>query len=66
MGKIADIIYDTLGYMYCDNCRNAIDGNCDECHRKYNNWGVSMETAELIEQLCVEQGVDLGEDKNVE
>ena len=50
MGRIAELIYDELSYAYCDNCRNAIDGNCDDCHRKYQNWGISKETAEFLER----------------
>ena len=54
---IADIIYDNLGYMYCDNCRfnseiseeesNEMFGywGCEDCHRKYNGWGISKSTA---------------------
>ena len=45
---ISNIIYDSLNYMYCDNCRyNSEIGeddptwSCDDCHRKYNSWGVS-------------------------
>ena len=62
MGKIADIIYDELFYMYCDNCRYQIDSNdedgtdhCENCHRKYNGWGVSKETAEAIEKRCLKE-----------
>lgn len=55
--NIANIIYDELSYMYCDNCRYATelieDPNtdippCDDCHRKSNNWGISMAEAERI------------------
>ena len=62
MGKIADIIYEELDYMYCDNCRYRIDSideygfdHCDDCHRKYNGWGVSKETAERIEKQCLKE-----------
>lgn len=60
MGKIADAIYDDLSYMYCDNCRynsNSVDeyGNdhCEYCHRKYNGWAISRQTAESIERKCL-------------
>lgn len=50
--KIAQIIYDNLPYMYCDNCRyNSEIKNeygCEDCHRKYNSWGISMATAKGI------------------
>lgn len=56
--KIAEIIYETLDYMYCDNCRFNSEisekdcdesGNiygCEDCHRKYNGWGISMAASE--------------------
>lgn len=65
MGKIADIIYKELNYMYCDNCRYnseivdkdeyGCNPNCEDCHRKYNGWGISRKEAERIEQLCNER-----------
>ena len=53
---IANIIYNTLNYMYCNNCRfnseikesDSDEWNCDECHRKYNGWGVSMQESNRI------------------
>lgn len=59
MGKIADIIYKELNYMYCDNCRYNSElktdeyGNsgCEDCHRKYNGWGISKAEAERIENI---------------
>ena len=39
------MIYDSLDYMYCDNCRYNSEINdensCDDCHRKYNSWAIS-------------------------
>jgi len=65
MGKIADIIYEELGYMYCDNCRyqeNSEDeygiDHCEYCHRKYNGWAVSKETAEAIEKRFFKECVE--------
>jgi len=50
--KIAQIIYDNLPYMYCDNYRynSEIEDEygCEDCHRKYNGWGISMATAKGI------------------
>lgn len=50
--KIAQIIYDNLSYMYCDNCRynSEIEDEygCEDCHRKYNGWGISMAIAKGI------------------
>ena len=53
---IANIIYNTLNYMYCDNCRfdseiqedDSDEWCCDDCHRKYNGWGISMYTSNEI------------------
>ncbi len=68
MGKIADIIYRELSYMYCDNCRhskNPIDeygvDHCEDCHRKHNGWGVSKAEADRIEKLCEEEEGKAGE-----
>lgn len=59
--KIAEIIYDELGYMYCDNCRynSEIDEDepnygCDDCHRKYNGWGISMAKANRLAEMAIE------------
>ena len=54
--RIAEIIYEQLSYAYCDNCRYALEipededrfSPCDECYRKYNNWGISMAEAKRI------------------
>lgn len=46
------VIYETLSYVYCDSCRGGnkkfINENpdyCDDCHRKYQSWGISESTA---------------------
>lgn len=58
--KIAEIIYEELPYMYCDNCRYATEITedpdriftpCDDCHRKYNGWGISMNEAKRIAHI---------------
>lgn len=41
---IASIIYGTLDHMYCDNC-----------HRKYNGWGVSMQESNKIAKEILKQ-----------
>lgn len=59
--KIAELIYNYLDYMYCDNCRynSEKDKNefgyrpCDDCHRKNNGWAVSMATANEIANRIV-------------
>lgn len=60
---IASIIYGTLDHMYCDNCRfnseikesDNGEWNCDECHRKYNGWGVSMQESNKIAKEILKQ-----------
>lgn len=60
---IANIIYSTLDHMYCDNCRfnseikesDSDEWNCDECHRKYNGWGVSMQESNRIAKEILKQ-----------
>lgn len=56
--KIANIIYNELSYMYCNNCRyrseigrDEEEWHCDDCHRKYNAWGISMAEAERIAEM---------------
>ena len=67
---IADIIYNNLGYMYCDNCRFGSEiseeesnenfgyWGCEDCHRKYNGWGISKSVsnslAKGIMKICSE------------
>lgn len=54
---ISQIIQNTLDYAYCDNCRynkeirsktEEDDNPCEDCHRKYNQWGVSKKVANSI------------------
>ena len=54
------MIYESLNYMYCDNCRfdseisedycenNDIYYGCEDCHRKYNGWGISKHEANRL------------------
>ena len=56
--EMAKVIYEELGYMYCNNCRynseigeDAPDYGCDDCHRKYNGWGISMAEASRIAKM---------------
>lgn len=57
---IAKIIYERLYYVYCDNCRFNSDRTkwhdneenpCEDCHRKYMNWAISMETANQLAEI---------------
>ena len=60
---IVNIIYGTLDHMYCDNCRfnseikesDNGEWNCDECHRKYNGWGISMQESNKIAKEILKQ-----------
>nr|UVX50457.1 MAG: hypothetical protein [Bacteriophage sp.] len=60
---IANIIYGILDHMYCDNCRfnseikesDNGEWNCDECHRKYNGWGISMQESNKIAKEILKQ-----------
>nr|DAL18230.1 MAG TPA_asm: TFIIB zinc-binding [Caudoviricetes sp.] len=60
---IANIIYNALDHMYCDNCRfsseikesDSDEWSCDECHRKYNEWGVSMQESNRIAKEILKQ-----------
>lgn len=61
---ISQIIYDNLDYMYCDNCRfskeikeeDCDEGmyGCEDCHRKYNGWGISKKVANKLAKEILE------------
>ena len=58
---IAKIIYNKLNYMYCDNCRcnseiekDSDEYGCEDCHRKYNGLGISMQTSKRIAKEILE------------
>lgn len=55
---IATMIYENIGYMYCDNCRYSTeqhtDDSCDDCHRKYNGWGISKYEANRIAKQIID------------
>lgn len=58
---VAKIIYDNLNYMCCDNCRcnseikkDSDECGCEDCHRKYNGWGISMQTSKRIAKEILE------------
>lgn len=53
---ISKLIYKTLNYAYCDNCKFADNNDfnfcCEDCHRKNNNWAVARYTCdELAEKI---------------
>ncbi len=48
--EIIKLLTGQLDYAYCDNCKYGDydkygDRYCDNCHRKYQNWGLSYSTA---------------------
>lgn len=61
---ISTMIYESLNYMYCDNCRfnyeikeeDCEEGmyGCEDCHRKYNGWGISREEANRLAKQIME------------
>ena len=54
--KIAQILVDELDYAYCDNCGTV---DCDECHRKYQQWSLSFDTAlDLADKILEMQKED--------
>lgn len=58
--KIIKILTDELCYCYCDNCEfgnwdKYQDTRCDDCHRKYQNWRLSKETAKSIAKQIIRE-----------
>lgn len=54
--KISKIIYDCLGYIYCNNCRNDGDEEvCQWCNRKAMEWEISEECAEEIADAIIKE-----------
>ena len=67
MNKIEELLYNEIGYCYCDNCgtpdlpyedsddpeqTTAGDIFCEDCHRKYSNWRLSHNAArDLAERI---------------
>ena len=57
--KITKILTDELCYCYCDNCEFANwdkyqDTRCEDCHRKYQNWRLSEDTAKKLAKQIIE------------
>ena len=43
---ISRILEEELNYAYCDNCKHDTgDDECEDCHRKYQNWALGEDTA---------------------
>jgi hypothetical protein len=58
--EIANLLYDELSYVYCDNCRGSdlenvddIEEQCEYCHRKSQNWGIRRSTADRLVSIIV-------------
>ena len=59
MGKIAELLFNELDYIYCHNCENNDTAEkCDECSRKRMNWELSMKEAERIESKIIKLNND--------
>lgn len=62
--KIINILINELCYCYCDNCEYGNwdkykDNECDDCHRKYQNWKLSKNTAtQIAEQIIKEVNIN--------
>ena len=49
--EIVQVLKNKFSNVYCDSCAGNADFSgdyCDFCHRKYMNWGISDEYAELV------------------
>ena len=51
--KIVNILINELCYCYCDNCEYGNwdkyqDNQCEDCHRKYQNWALDEDSARYI------------------
>jgi len=62
--KIINILINELYCCYCNNCEyNNWDEYgyryCDDCHRKYQNWKLSKDTAaQIAEQIIKEVNIN--------
>lgn len=64
--QISDLLYEKLDYMYCDNCRFSSEiseeeslekygyWGCEDCHRKYNGWGISQAECDRLARIIGE------------
>ena len=51
---ISGILEEELSYVYCNNCKHGmVDDECEECHRKYQNWALSEDSAVTIAEKIV-------------
>lgn len=61
--KIINILINELNYCYCDNCEYGNwdryqDTPCDDCHRKYQNWKLSTDTAAQIAEQIIKEVIN--------
>ena len=52
--KIIDILLEEFCSVYCDTCKYYDTNSCDECHRKYMNWALSVNTARTLAEEIIE------------
>lgn len=52
--KIIDILLENFYGVYCDTCKYYDTNSCDECHRKYMNWALSINTARTLAEEIIE------------
>ena len=51
---ISRILEEELSYVYCDNCKYGMeDDECEGCHRKYQNWALSEDSAVNIAEKII-------------
>lgn len=51
--RFIDFICNELSSIYCDTCKYC-DDDCDYCHRKAMEWGISDDEAEVIANKAIE------------
>lgn len=61
--KIVNILINELCYCYCDNCEYGNwdkyqDDQCEDCHRKYQNWKLSSDTAAQIAEQIIKEVIN--------
>jgi len=49
--EIVEILKSHLSSVYCDTCQGD---DCEECHRKMMNWGISSSFAEKLADEILE------------
>ena len=49
-----DILLKEFDYVYCDTCKYYDTDSCDDCHRKYINWALSVNTARRLAEEIIE------------